>query len=72
MILSYYAQLESLARQLGVSLEEAFAAAGVANTTFWRVKTGRTQLRHDTAAGIAADMIARAAAAGAIEHDPAG
>jgi predicted transcriptional regulator len=53
MILSYLEQLEVMAKDRNLVLADAFKAAGVPHSTFWRVTTQRHQLRFDTATKIA-------------------
>lgn len=49
MLLSYMDQLAAVANRKGVKLLDAFLAAGVADSTFYRCKAGRNELRLQTA-----------------------
>ena len=51
-ILSYFTQLTALAEKHGVDLRQAFKAAGLPSSTFYRAKKG-TSLYFDTAVKVA-------------------
>jgi len=56
MIKSYLFQLSQQAGQIGIDLKDAFIAAGVADSTFYRARSGSYDLSYGTAAKVAAWM----------------
>lgn len=48
-ITTYLSQLQAQADKAGVSLKEAFEAAGIPDSTYYRAINGTTELRLDTA-----------------------
>jgi hypothetical protein len=52
-IANYLAQLEALADAKAIDLRDAFAAAGVPSSTYYRAKRETTQLSYGTAVKVA-------------------
>lgn len=53
---SYITQLEHMAQAADVPLKRAFWWAGIAESTYYRTKHRKTELRHDTACKIAQEI----------------
>ena len=53
MVQSYLIQLTDQATRKGISLKDAFVNAGVADSTFYRARSGSYDLSYGTAAKVA-------------------
>ncbi len=63
MITNYLAQLQAQATNIGVELKDAFILAGVADSTFYRARSGSYDLTYSTAIKVAEWMDDHAPAA---------